>query len=168
MSGLGHLGLGLAAKKAVPKMHIIVLLMAPMLLDILWVIFSMAGMDASVWTHGLFMATVWSVAGTMLVGLLTRHLRTGITIGLLIFSHWVVDFITHPMGFIFPKDTGVPLLFSGSPLVGLGMYNTLAGVIIGEVMLIMPGIVIYVMTSRKLNKDREMRLSVVRNLSGYR
>lgn len=153
MSGIGHLGLGLAVGKAVPKASIAVLLSAPMLLDILWIIFSFAGIDPNVWSHGLFMSVIWSLAAAALTGLLTRSFRTGAIIGLLVFSHWVVDFITHPMGFIFPMDTGIPLFFRGSPIVGLGLYNSLAGVIIGEAVLIIPGVVIYIVTLRKQKRE---------------
>lgn len=50
------------------------------------------------WSHGLFMAAVWSLLGFALAFLLSRHLRTGLIIGALVFSHWVLDFISHPMG----------------------------------------------------------------------
>jgi hypothetical protein len=152
MSGLGHLGVGLAVRKSAPQTPLVVLLLAPMLLDIIWMIFSIAGIQSSAWSHGLFMSVIWSLLAAVLAGFVTHHFRTGLMIGLLVFSHWLVDFITHPMGFIFPKDTGVPLFFEGSPIVGLGLYNTLGGVIIGELILIVPGIVIYALTLRKLRK----------------
>jgi hypothetical protein len=160
MSGIGHLGIGLLAKRTALRIPLIVFLAATMLLDILWVIFAFAGIQSNVWTHGLIMAVVWSLITAVLTGLIKGNFRIGLIVGLLVFSHWVVDFITHPMGFIFPKDTGVPLFFEGSPLVGLGLYNTLGGVIIGEVVLLIPGVIIYIMTLKRLKSEKIKGLSL--------
>jgi hypothetical protein len=154
MSGIGHLGVGLVAKGATPKTPLAILLLAPMLLDIIWAIFLFAGIEPIIWSHGLLMSIVWSVIAAILTVLITHNFRTSLMIGFLVFSHWLVDFITHPMGFIFPKDTGIPLFLEGSPLVGLGLYNTLGGVIIGEAVLIVPGIIVYALIKRKLKKDK--------------
>jgi hypothetical protein len=45
MAGLGHLGFGFAAKPLAPKVHIVVLLIASELTDILWGIFYITGID---------------------------------------------------------------------------------------------------------------------------
>jgi ABC-type tungstate transport system substrate-binding protein len=162
MSGLGHLGVGLAAKRTAPKIPLVILLAAPMLLDIIWAIFSLAGIQSNAWSHGLFMSVIWSLITAILTGFITHNFHASLMIGLLVFSHWVVDFITHPMGFIFPKDTGIPLFFEGSPMVGLGLYNTLGGVIIGEAVLIVPGVILYVLTLRKLrNKSKKPFIGTV-------
>jgi len=39
MAGLGHIGLGFAAKPISPKVHLVVLLIASELINILWGIF---------------------------------------------------------------------------------------------------------------------------------
>ncbi len=41
-------------------------------------------------------------------------------VGLAVFSHWVLDLVTHPM-FGGPPD--LSLLFRGSPRVGFGLYS---------------------------------------------
>jgi hypothetical protein len=41
-----------------------------------------------------------------------------------VFSHWLVDFVSKPMTGVFPQDTGLPLWFEGSPAVGLGLYRS--------------------------------------------
>lgn len=158
MSGLGHLGAGFAAKGATPNTPLVVLLLAPMLLDIIWGLFLLVGIEPIIWSHGLFMAVFWSFIAAILTGLISKKFYTSLIIGLLVFSHWVVDFITHPMGFIFPKDTGMPIFFQDSPLVGLGLYNTLGGVFIGEIILIVPGIIVYAMAKKRLRKKTNLSI----------
>lgn len=83
--------------------------------------------------------------------LISRDLRAGAVIGLLVLSHWVLDFVAWPMDF----NRGLPLLFSGSPEVGLGLYSTTAGSIAGEVIgLILVVIIscIYIRNQREQGK----------------
>jgi hypothetical protein len=61
MAGLGHLGFGFAAKPIAPRVHLLVLLGATELIDILWVVFYFTGIDrngvgadSSPWSHSLF------------------------------------------------------------------------------------------------------------------
>ena len=42
------------------------------------------------------------------------------------FSHWLLDFISHPMEFGHPVPRDMPLLFHGSGKVGLGLYNQIS------------------------------------------
>ncbi len=60
MAGIVHLGLGLA-KWVAPEVPVGVLMLASEANDILWGTFSLAGienMQASPWSHGLFMSAV--------------------------------------------------------------------------------------------------------------
>src|ERR1035437_10763231 len=65
MAGLGHIGFGFAAKPMAPKVHLIVLLIATELIDILWGVFyftgidrNKVGIDSSPWSHSLFMSVI--------------------------------------------------------------------------------------------------------------
>ncbi len=78
--------------------------------------------DSSPWSHGLLMAVTWSVMGGLLGRYFYRDSRSGGVIGLVIFSHWVLDFITHPM---FGGLPDLALLLEGSPKVGLGLYSAI-------------------------------------------
>jgi hypothetical protein len=83
-----------------------------------------AGASTSIpWSHGLFMSAAWSAAAFGLVLLASRNTRTSLAVGCVAFSHWVLDFISHPMGLGSPQPPDLPLLFGGSPKVGLGLYN---------------------------------------------
>jgi hypothetical protein len=65
------------------------------------------------------------------------------------FSHWITDFITHPMGAISggkPLPPDLPLFFNGSHMVGLGLYNhsfTLA--MVTDMAMLLIGITIYIL-----------------------
>jgi hypothetical protein len=151
------LGIGFAAKRVVPKAPLWVLLVATQALDLLCYAFMSLGIERMAestvdltngiqfltegsvpWSHGLFMSLVWSLGFGALAGLLWRDRRTGIAVGLAVFSHWVLDFIVH-----LPD---LPVLFEGSPLLGLGLWGSGPGLILSgvlEVALLVGGIVLY-------------------------
>jgi hypothetical protein len=84
------------------------------------------------------MSVIWSavVAGFAYAGY--RDRRTSGILGLVVFSHWVLDFIVH-----LPD---LPLLFENSPLVGLGLWGSGPGLILSgilEVALASAGLVIF-------------------------
>jgi hypothetical protein len=153
MAGFEHMGLGALAKRFAPQVTLIWLLLATELIDILWGIFWATGLESwqtpAYWSHSLFMVLVWSVLAGVIAARVWRGVRPGLVIGLLVFSHWVVDFITHPMGAIIKGDTGVPV-FPGNPtLIGLGLYMTMPGIIIGFLALVAPGLVFYLLYRRR-------------------
>ncbi|MFX4262777.1 hypothetical protein ACOBQJ_11290 [Pelotomaculum propionicicum] len=164
MAGLAHMGVGLAAKRAAPQIPVAVLLIGAYVIDIIWGVFYFAGVEqypgasinsAAPWSHGLFMSVIWSVGAALMARLISRSTSTGVIFGILVFSHWVVDFIAKPMSFAFPSDSGMPLLFNGSPEVGLGLYSSQAGVNIGEYGTLALGFVIYIFTVLKLRKEKK-------------
>ncbi len=72
------------------------------------------------------------LAALALAFLVSRDWRTAGVIALVVFSHWVLDFISHPMGFGKQVPPDMPLLFAGSPVVGLGLYNSVGAAIVTE------------------------------------
>jgi hypothetical protein len=144
MGPIGHFAVGLASKPLAPKVPLGVLFLATWLLDVLAIAFAFAGIEdvkrGIPWSHGLFMSVIWSVVAAFLTARLYREYRAGAVVGLLVFSHWVLDFISHPIpfssfswrswqwsyGHFLPPD--LPLLFGSSPKVGLGLYNSISAV----------------------------------------
>jgi hypothetical protein len=63
-----------------------------------------------------------------------------VLIGLVVFSHWILDFVSHPMWPSVQPD--LPLLFAGSPTVGLGLWRSHGGAIAGELLLLVFSVVI--------------------------
>jgi len=144
MGVFGHCAVGLAARPMAPKVPLGVLFLATVILDVLAVAFAFAGIEGHKtgipWSHGLFMSVIWSGAAALLASRIYRNYRAGTVVGLLVLSHWLLDFISHPIpfssfswrswqwsfGHSLPPD--LPLLFGGSPKVGLGLYNSISAV----------------------------------------
>jgi len=165
MAGLGHIGFGFAVKPIVPKVHLVVLLITTELIDILWGLFYFTGIDRGnpdtstfPLTHSLFMSLIWSVLAAHVAARIYNDNRSGIVIGLLVFSHWVIDFITHPMGAIFggiPLPPDLPLFFNSSSRAGLGLYNhSFTTAIVTEIGMLIVGIVIHVFYRIKPEKQK--------------
>jgi hypothetical protein len=106
------------------------------------------------------MSVIWSVVFGLLGWLIYREHRAGVVIGLLVFSHWVLDFVSHPMGFGHPVAPDMPLLFHGSRKVGLGLYNhiSVTQALLIETAMLIPAVAIYVMY---ILRQRKNRLSAV-------
>lgn len=66
-----------------------------------------------------------------------------IVIGLLVLSHWVLDFIGWPMSVIDPNATGVPLLFDDTVNIGLGVYSTWFGALLMDIGVFVVGLAVY-------------------------
>jgi membrane-bound metal-dependent hydrolase YbcI (DUF457 family) len=159
----GHFGIALAAKPATLKVPLLVLLGASELLDILSYGFMALGTEkfgvthtdleqglqvlvpGSVpWSHGLLMSIVWSMLVAGIAYLFLKDRRSSLMLGSVVFSHWILDFIVHP--------PDLPLLFSGSPEVGLGLWTSGPGFIasiILELVLLGGGIAIYLVARRR-------------------
>jgi hypothetical protein len=160
MGPAGHLAVGFAAKPAAPKAPLWVLLLATEVLDLLSFAFRTIGIEkASLsltdflqgkivlsvpWSHGLVMSVVWSALASAIAFLIYRERRTASVIGLVVFSYWMLDFVVHP--------PDLPLLFAGSPMVGLGLWASGPGRIISfilEFALLAGGIAIHLSTRKR-------------------
>jgi membrane-bound metal-dependent hydrolase YbcI (DUF457 family) len=158
---IGHFAVGFASKRVAPSTPLPWLLVAPNVLDVLWPIFVLTGVERAAidpgntvftpldlaympWSHSLSMAVVWSVAFALLY--LVRHRdRTGaIVLALGVFSHWVLDFVTHrpDMGIAPGVDTRV----------GLGLWNSLPGTLIVELGMFALSIALYVRVTRAVDR----------------
>jgi hypothetical protein len=117
------------------------------------------------------MSVIWSLVAAFLAARIYRDHRAGVVVGLLVFSHWVLDFISHPIPFSSfswrswqwsfgnPLPPDLPLLFGGSPKVGLGLYNSISAVEATalECGMFILGAVVYathVVTKRKTGRSR--------------
>jgi hypothetical protein len=152
----GHIAVGLAAKPVAPKVPLGVLLVSATAIDTLAGVFAVVGLetvDASgnsvvPWSHGLFMAVVWAIVAFGVAFFLSRDRQVSIVIGLVVFSHWVLDFVSHPMGMGQDLPPDLPLLFQGSPKVGLGLYNSVPAALITEFGLFIAGVAFYLARTR--------------------
>lgn len=168
MPALAHFGIGLATKRFTPQIPLWALLISAMLIDLLSFIFISA-----LWiSHGLFMSVIWTVVAMILTAFITMrnnikneknninksiswsiiNLNTTLIIGLVVFSHWVLDLIGWPMSAINPNATGVPLLFDDAVNIGLGVYRTWIGALSMDLGVFFVGLGIYIYYIKKGKK----------------
>jgi len=175
MGPFGHCAVGMAAKRMAPQVPLGILLLATEILDIFATAFVYAGIEGGAasgnpWSHGLFMSMVWSLVGALLVSRMYLSYRAGLVVGLLVFSHWVLDFISHPIPFPsfswrtwqwtygHPLPSDLPLLFGGSPKMGLGLYNSISAVEATalELGMFLAGTAVYVAYIMKERKSKSL------------
>jgi len=163
----GHFGIALAAKPLAPEVPLWALLVASEALDLLSFAFEALGFEEFALTqtdfvhgvqtlvpgsvpysHGLLMSIIWSILFGALAYIFFRNRRTSLILGLVVFSHWILDFIVHVQD--------LPLLLQGSPPLGLGLWGSGPGLvasIILEFILLAGGLTIY-FVFRKRNKPQ--------------
>ena len=153
MAGLAHLGIGLVFTLIVPDIHPLILIFFAYFLDIIFFGFMFIGLEKmpkadyvaeAPWSHSLFMAVIWAVLVGLVTIILTSNYYYGWILGILVFSHWIIDFIVSPMEYVFPNDTGHLIHpFGGSAKIGLGVMRTKAGVIVIEGGVTLLGLLIF-------------------------
>ena len=134
---VGHFAIALGAKRTVPDISLGALVAATFLIDLLWPVTLIAGLETVridpgntaftalafehyPITHSLLMSALWALlAGGVAYGL-KRNLRLAVVIATLTMSHWVLDFITHA--------PDLPVAF-GDTKVGLGLWNSIPATI---------------------------------------
>lgn len=153
---IGHFAVGLAGKRFAPRAPLAVLLFAPLLLDGLWPIFLLLGWERVridrgntavtpldfqhyPWSHSLLMALVWSALVAIAYRALTRDGRGAWWLAAAVTSHWVLDWITH--------RPDLPL-WPGGPLVGLGLWRSMAATVIVELAMFFAGLWLYLRMTR--------------------
>lgn len=156
MAYIAHLVCGFGGKWIAPRINLFILIIASEIIDIIWLIFQNTGIENTKgmpWSHGLFMSLVWSILVIIIIFFIFKNFKSAISVGIIVFSHWIIDFITHPMGALVmgkPTDPDLFLFFFDSPLVGLGLYNHSATIAyIFEILILSIGILLYILYKRK-------------------
>jgi hypothetical protein len=151
---IGHFAVGLAAKRAAPRLSLGVLFAAGLFADVLWPVLVALGVERVAivpgvtvmtpldfisypYSHSLALLIVWGV----LFGLAVRHKdpRAFVVVSALVVSHWILDVVTH--------RPDMPL-FPGGPKVGLGLWNSVTGTVIVEMAMYLGGSWIYLNATR--------------------
>ncbi len=162
MAALAHAGVGFAAKRVLPSVPLWLLLFGAYLIDVVWAVFWFAGLDhfpargievPAPWSHGLTMACIWSAAATAIAGFCTRDARVSTLFGLLVLSHWIVDFVTQPMNAAFPgAGFRMRMFFGERPTIeGLGLYNSAVVLYAVDYGTLIAGLGIYLATIRRID-----------------
>jgi hypothetical protein len=162
---LGHIGVAFAAKRVAPRTSLGTLLAAAVLLDLVWPIFVLVGIEEVrvdpgntaftplefvryPLTHGAVAVALWSLAfGAVYLGR-TGYWRGAATVGALVASHWALDFVTH--------RPDLPLVWD-DPKVGLGLWNSVPATLAVELAIFFAGLALYAHATRP--RDRAGRIA---------
>jgi hypothetical protein len=109
---IGHFAAGFAGKKMAPRASLGTFLAAGLFLDIVWPPFLLSGIEtvkivpgltpfspfdfvSYPWSHSLLAAVFWSIVFGGVYHLLRRDASTAKILSAVVFSHWVLDWVTH-------------------------------------------------------------------------
>jgi membrane-bound metal-dependent hydrolase YbcI (DUF457 family) len=149
---IGHYALGLASKKIDQTPSLAVMFVAVQFLDLLWPIFVLLGIEKFQievgnttvtplnftfypYSHSLLTSLVWGILFGMVYYLITKNGKGSFLLSGLVFSHWILDFLTH--------RPDLPLSPLSEYKVGLGLWNYPVIESVVEVGLFVVGVVIY-------------------------
>ncbi len=158
---IGHFAVGLGSKRPAPEASLATLLAAPLFLDLLWPIFLITGLESVrivpgdtaftpldlhdyPYSHSLLMAVVWSLLFGGVHYAFKRNRRVALVLAAGVFSHWVLDFVTH--------RPDMPLYPGSTTYIGLGLWNSIPGTMIVEVAMLAAGTWLYATTTRARNR----------------
>jgi Lon protease-like protein len=153
---IGHLALGFAAKRVVPKISLAVLFVAVQLADMLWPIFLAAGIEhvridpgntavtpldfvSYPYSHSLVFLIFWGIAFGALYRFAVRDRAAFAVLAALVVSHWVLDFVMH--------RPDMPI-YPGGAEYGLGLWNSRLATLAVELPLFAAGLWVYMRTTR--------------------
>lgn len=154
---IGHAAVGFASKAGAPRASLGWLLAAPFLLDFLWPVFLLLGLekttiehgrtaflnfsfDSYPWSHSLAMAIVWALVYGAVAHFFSRSSAVGAVAALGVASHWICDAIVH-----LPD---LPLWPGSSVFVGMGLWNSVPGTLAVELPMFAAGIFLYTRATR--------------------
>ncbi|HEU5171420.1 MAG TPA: hypothetical protein VFU46_12820 [Gemmatimonadales bacterium] len=157
---LGHIAFAFAAKRAAPRTSLGVLVAAAQWLDLLWPILLLVGVEHVALdpagsgfarlafldypiSHSLLAVLLWSVAAGLLYTAFRRDVHGAFVVGLLVLSHWVLDFAAH--------RPDLPLV-PGGARVGLGLWRSALATAVVELALFGLGVALYVAATRARNR----------------
>jgi hypothetical protein len=154
---IGHFALGLAAKRATPRVSLAVLFGAAQLADLVWPVLVVTGLEhvtidpgntaftpldfiSYPYSHSLVFLLVWGAV----LGVLYRRLAGAsrgavLLLAALVVSHWALDVLTHRPDMPF---------YPGGPKIGLGLWNSVPATLTVELAMYGAGLWIYAGATR--------------------
>jgi hypothetical protein len=158
---VGHFGVGLGAKAAIPRVSLGTLFLAAQFVDLLWPtlvlldleffkiqpgITKLMPLDFASYpiSHSLLMGCAWGLLFGFVYWLVRKKTKAALVLGLCVVSHWVLDLLVH--------RPDLPLYPGNSPRLGLGLWNSLAGTLLLEGSIFGVGLVLYLRTTKAKNR----------------
>jgi hypothetical protein len=153
---LGHVALGLAAKRVTPNVSLALLILASQLADAIWPVLLAVGLEqvridpgntaftpldfvSYPYSHSLLLLAVWAVLYALACRFLVGGRGVFRVMSVLVLSHWLLDAITH--------RPDLPLYPNG-PKVGWGLWNSIPGTLAVELTMYAAGLWIYLRATR--------------------
>jgi membrane-bound metal-dependent hydrolase YbcI (DUF457 family) len=154
---VGHLAAALTGKTASRSTSLPWFIAAANLVDLIWPLLLLAGIErvridpgntaftplafeSYPWTHSLLMGVVWAIALSALARRLGVAPAAARLIGLLVVSHWVLDFVTHrPDLPLWPWPDGV---------YGLGLWRSIPATFAVEGLMWIAGLALFLRVRR--------------------
>jgi len=155
---VGHYGVSFALAGKSEKGRLAALFVAVQLLDFVWALFILAGIERArilphllpassldlyymPWTHGLVTALLWAIVGGVGYGILVsprgKRFQSRIAtliFGVAVFSHWLLDFVAH--------RPDLPL-WGSEYKVGMGLWHSVVATLLVELGLLTAGALYY-------------------------
>ena len=185
---VGHYGISLALKGADRSVSLGILFLAVQFIDLLWVLFVLAGIEHFQlvpgstaanpfdftfypFTHSLLAAFLWSVV--VYAGL--RYLpipagrdkrRAALVVAVAVSSHFLLDVLVH--------SPDLPLVGSESTKIGLGLWDHVVISYVLEVGILLGGLGIYIKRTRAKSRGGKYGMAIfvmclmIANLAAYR
>lgn len=158
---IGHFAVAFAAKKVAPKVSLGTLVLAAAFLDVVWPVLVLLGIERFrivpgftannpfdfvyyPWSHSLLMTIVWSLLIALGYFGLNRDRAGAVWVGILVASHWVLDFVSH--------RPDMPLYPGGAEKLGLNLWRSVPATFAVEGLMFAAGIALYVRATK--SRDR--------------
>lgn len=158
---IGHYAAGFGAKAAQPRVSLGTLFLAAQFSDLLWPVLLLFGLETveivpGITTvtpfdfvhypisHSLLAVIGWSLLLGGVYWWVRRSTRGAVVVGLVGMSHWVLDLIVH--------RPDLPLYPGESPLLGLGLWNSVVGTVLVEGLLFVFGAALYLRMTAARNR----------------
>ena len=155
--GIGHVAVGLGLKRADSRINVGWLVLAALLPDFLLGWFVLAGWEnyqppagyasghyllfTFPWSHGLLPDLLWAALAALLAFALLRRMAAALAVGIGVASHFLLDGIVHVKG--------LPLVGTGPPYFGLGLWRLLPLELALELAMAAAGLWLYLSALRK-------------------
>ena len=165
---LGHFAVAFAAKRAAPSVPLGTLFLAAQLADLVWPTLVLLGVERFEirpgitavtpldfihypWSHSLVALVGWGAALGIGCWLWTRRERAAAILFAVVLSHWLLDFASH--------RPDMPLTIEGDERLGLGLWNSVAGTLAVEVLLLAACFVVYARATRPIDRTGQWSLA---------
>lgn len=149
---IGHFGVVFAAKRAAPDVNLGVLIAAAQLIDLVWPLLLLAGVERVriapgdtaftplefthyPYTHSLALVVLWAALAGGAYWLWRRRGNAALIIALLVVSHWLLDWLTH--------RPDLPLYPGSDTVTGFGLWNSIIGSLLVEGVIFAAGLALY-------------------------